>query len=100
MMRLTMKKRVSWIVMIILVLVFAYWYAHIAKMNMIYDKGVDNSEYISMGILEDQRVEQKFVCREDTMDGIYVKCHGCECLLQDHKRIAQYACCKRKLSGQ
>ena len=69
-----MKKRVSWIVMIILVLVFAYWYAHIAKMNMIYDKGVDNSEYISMGILEDQRVEQKFVCREDTMDGIYVKC--------------------------
>ena len=39
MMRLTMKKRVSWIVMIILVLVFAYWYAHIAKMNMIYDKG-------------------------------------------------------------
>ena len=67
-------KKVRRILGIIIVLVFAYWYAHIAKMNMIYDKSVDNSEYISMGILEDQRVEQKFVCIEEKMDGIYAKC--------------------------
>lgn len=67
-------KKVRRILGIIVVVVFAYWYAHIAKMNMIYDKSVDNSEYISMGILEDQRVEQKFVCPEDKMDGVYAKC--------------------------
>ncbi len=67
-------KKVRRILGIIIVLVFAYWYAHIAKMNMIYDKSVDNSEYISMGILEDQRVEQKFVCIEEKMGGIYAKC--------------------------
>lgn len=67
-------KRVRQIIGVIIVLVFAYFYAHIAKMHMIYDKNVDNSEYVSMGILEDQRVEQKFVCEEDKLDGIYVKC--------------------------
>lgn len=67
-------KKVKWIIGIIIVLILAFLYAHIAKMNMIYDKHVDNGDYLSMGILEERKVEQSFKCVEDTLDGINVKC--------------------------
>lgn len=67
-------KKVKWIIGIIIVLILAFLYAHIAKMNMIYDKHVDNGDYLSMGTLAERRVEQSFICVEDTLDGINVKC--------------------------
>ena len=67
-----MKKRTK-IIGIILVIVFAYIYAHVEKPNMIYDKHVDSSEYVSLGILP-VTVEQEFVCEVNRLDAISVKC--------------------------
>lgn len=68
-----MKKAKS-IIGIIVLLVFAFVYAHIEKMNMIYDKTVDNSAYQSTGWGENTIIEQSFISVEDTLDGINLKC--------------------------
>ena len=68
-----MKKKVKTIIWIIVVIIFAYLYAHIGKTHMIYDKHIDSSDYISTGIVEGT-IEQEFVCVEDTLDGITAKC--------------------------
>lgn len=58
---------------VVFVVVFAFLYAHIAKANNIYDKKVDNSEYQGTGVVCENAVEQRFVCSEDTLDGVKVK---------------------------
>lgn len=55
-------------------LIFAFVYAHIAKMNVIYDKTVDSSEYQSTGWKQDTVIEQSFISKEDRLDGINIKC--------------------------
>ena len=65
-------KKLKTIIGIIIVLTAAFFYAHIAKANKIYDKSVDSSEYIGTGVFEGT-IEQEFVCNEDTMDGISAK---------------------------
>lgn len=67
-------KKWKCIIGILFVLVFAYFYANISKMNVIYDKNVDNSDYLTTGLIGESKVEQSFRCTEDTLDGIYVKC--------------------------
>ena len=52
--------------------VLAFAYGHIAKLNNIYDKTVDNSKYLGTGVTEGP-VEQSFICTEDTLDGVKVK---------------------------
>lgn len=52
----------------------SFAYAHIDKMHMLYDKNVDTSEYIATGVINNGMLEQTFVCSEDTLDGMYVKC--------------------------
>ena len=44
-------KKIKKVIGIIIVLVLAFVYAHIAKPNNIYDKKVDNSEYLSTGVV-------------------------------------------------
>ncbi len=66
-------KKLKTIIGIIIVLTAAFFYAHIAKANKIYDKSVDSSEYIGTGVFGGT-IEQEFVCNEDTMDGISAKC--------------------------
>ncbi len=66
-------KKVKTILGIIVVLIAAFFYAHIAKANEIYDRSVDSSEYIGTGVFE-EIIEQEFVCKEDTLDGISAKC--------------------------
>lgn len=58
---------------VILVVLFAYIYAHVAKTNIIYDKQVDSSQYVSIGVPA-MSVEQEFVCVEHTLDAIQIKC--------------------------
>lgn len=65
--------KVKKVISIIAVLAVACVYAHIAKANPIYDKKVDNSEYLSTGVVWEGLMEQKFVCVEDTLDGVKVK---------------------------
>ena len=66
-------KRIKIIIGIIIIISIAFVYAHIGKVNVIYDKSVDNSEYIGTGVFEGM-VEESFVCVEDTLDGITAKC--------------------------
>ena len=66
-------KKIKWVIGICLILVLAFVYAHIAKANMIYDKSIDSSEYQNTGVVEGI-IEQSFVCTEDSLDGISVKC--------------------------
>ncbi len=66
-------KRLKNVISIIIVLILAFVYAHIAKPNNIYDKKVDTSEYLSTGVVCEGVIEQKFVCVEDTLDGVKAK---------------------------
>lgn len=68
-----MKKKIKVVIGIVLVVAFAFCYAHIAKLNNIYDRQVDSSKYIGTGVIRDS-LEQKFVSKEDTLDGISLKC--------------------------
>lgn len=66
-------KRVKIVVGVIIIIIAAFAYAHIGKVNLVYNKSVDNSEYIGTGVFEGT-VEESFVCVEDTLDGITAKC--------------------------
>ena len=46
-----MKKRMKSILGIILLIVFAFFYAHIAKVHNIYNKEIDPSAYSNTGVL-------------------------------------------------
>lgn len=56
----------------ILVLV-AFLYAHIYKATAIYDRQTDNTQYQVMD-LSQTAVSQEFVCTEDTMCAVRIKC--------------------------
>lgn len=66
-------KQIKRIVVCALVILAAFFYAHISKANAVYDRQSDNSTY---GIAENTGlvIEQKFVCKEASMDAIQVKC--------------------------
>lgn len=68
-------KQIKRIVVCVLVILAAFLYAHIAKTNAVYDRQSDSSTY---GITENTGfvIEQEFVCREDTLDAIQVKCQA------------------------
>lgn len=68
-----MKKKLKYIITVIVVLAAAYLYAHIAKANVIYDKEIDSSDYKSTEAVLDGPVSQQFRCVEKTLDGISVK---------------------------
>ncbi|MGC4019345.1 MAG: hypothetical protein QM793_09075 [Muricomes sp.] len=65
-------KKVKSVIIVILIIVAAFFYAHIGKNNLVYDKDVDNSQYIATGPVN--RVEQTFVSKEETLDGFRSKC--------------------------
>ena len=68
-----MKKKSKVVIGIVLIVAFAFCYAHIAKLNNIYDRQVDSSKYIGTGVIKDS-LEQEFVSKEETLDGISLKC--------------------------
>ena len=65
-------KRVKSLIIIVLILAAAFLYAHIGKNNLVYDKNVDNSQYIPTGAVA--KIEQTFVGQEETLDGFRAKC--------------------------
>lgn len=68
-----MKKIVSCLV-IILVVLLSFFYAHIDKNSYIYDRNADTSSFYGTGILlEGQEIVQTFVAEENTIDGINIK---------------------------
>lgn len=69
-----MNKKIKLSIGIIIFIFVAFLYAHIAKTVMIYDKEVDTSQYGSTGALVDMEIQQEFVCKENKLDGIRIKC--------------------------
>lgn len=68
-----MKKIVSCMV-IFVVVVLSFFYAHIDKNSYIYDRNADTGTFYGTGILlEGQTIVQTFVSEEDTIDGINIK---------------------------
>lgn len=63
-------KQILWVCILFIIIFF---YAHIDKKEMIYDKKIDSSEYVSLGVVGGT-VTQEFVCKEETLDGVSVKC--------------------------
>lgn len=66
-------KYIKKIIITVIVLAFAFVYAHIAKANDVYDRNIDNSQYQSTGLVQNGTIEQSFVSVEDTLDGVSVK---------------------------
>lgn len=69
-----MKKKLSAVVVVIGVLLFAYLYAHIDKNTYLYDRNADSSDFTGTGILNGkEEVRQSFICTEDSLEGINLK---------------------------
>lgn len=68
-----MKKRVTYIVFAFILIVFVVFYAIVDKNNKIYDRTVDTSQYVSVGLAEGESIEQTFVSEEDKLDGMTAK---------------------------
>lgn len=69
-----MKKRVITFVMLCIVIVASYFYAYIDCNSYIYDRNADTATFYGTGVLtENDRIEQTFAVKENTIDGINVK---------------------------
>ena len=69
-----MKQKIKIAVIILIILVLSFFYAHIDKNTYLYDREVDSGDYAATGILlENEEISQDFVCEEDSIDGINIK---------------------------
>lgn len=68
-----MKIKLKKIIGVIILVVVAFLYAHIAKVHNIYNTEIDPSEYGNTGILTELGIKQEFVCEEEYLDGIRIK---------------------------
>ena len=68
-----MKKKLSMIVFVAVLIAFTCMYAIVDKNNAIYDRAVDTSQYVALGLEQGEMVSQSFVSTEDKLDGINIK---------------------------
>ena len=68
-----MKKKLSWIVFAAILIAFTCVYAIVDKNNAIYDRTVDTSKYVALGLEQGEMVSQTFTSKEDKLDGINIK---------------------------
>lgn len=68
-----MKKKLSWIILAVILIAFTCVYAIVDKNNAIYDRTVDTSNYASIGLEQGETVSQSFTSKEDKLDGINIK---------------------------
>ena len=68
-----MKKKLYWIIVGIILIVFSGIYAVVDKNVSIYDKKIDTSRYVSYPISTGTEISQTFVSPEDKINGINVK---------------------------
>ena len=69
-----MKQKIGRILMGIAIVLAVYAYAHISKTHNVYDKDIDASEYKDTTVYLNEEITQTFICQEDYLDGIRVKC--------------------------
>lgn len=69
-----MKKKIKLCVILCVVIVLSYFYAHIDKNSYLYDRNADTATFYGTNILsKDEEVRQRFVSEENTIDGINIK---------------------------
>ncbi|HEY9574634.1 MAG TPA: hypothetical protein VIR32_03795 [Lachnospiraceae bacterium] len=70
-----MKKTIKYLIVVAVIAVFSYFYAHVDKKIPIYDTSVDTAHYGNMGpLLQEQEVEQTFICKKEVLSGVSIKC--------------------------
>lgn len=68
-------KKIKKMAAVIILILIAFIYGHIHKTHAIYDRTVENDQYIMLDGSQSQ-ITQEFVCEEDSLDGIQVKCQN------------------------
>ena len=68
-------KKIKKMAAVILLILIAFIYGHIHKTHAIYDRTVENDQYIMLDGSQSQ-ITQEFICEEDSLDGIQVKCQN------------------------
>lgn len=68
------KTTIYTILLCVIAVAFSYFYAYIDKNIYLYDRNTDTGTFQNMGVLtEGETITQKFVSKEDTIDGINIK---------------------------
>ena len=68
-------KKIKKMAAVIILILIAFMYGHIHKTHAIYDRTVENDQYIMLDGSQSQ-ITQEFICEEDSLDGIQVKCQN------------------------
>ena len=68
-------KKIKKMAAVIILILIAFIYGHIHKTHAIYDRTVENDQYIMLDGSPSQ-ITQEFICEEDSLDGIQVKCQN------------------------
>ena len=68
-------RKVKKLAAVIVLILIAFVYGHVHKTHAIYDRMIENDQYVMMDVSQDQ-ISQEFVCEEETLDGIQVKCQN------------------------
>lgn len=69
-----MKKVIKRGIGIFLAIIFAFLYSHVDNMTFLYNRDIDTSNYVSTGVMQNIQLSQNFVCEEEFLDGIQIKC--------------------------
>lgn len=68
-------KKIKKMAAVIILILIAFIYGHIHKTHAIYDRTIENDQYIMLDGSQSQ-ITQEFICEEDSLDGIQVKCQN------------------------
>ena len=79
-------RKVKKLAAVIVLILLAFVYGHVHKTHAIYDRMIENDQYVMMDVSQDQ-ISQEFVCEEETLDGIQVKCQN---LQEDQKQRSEF----------
>lgn len=68
-----MKKKLTWAILIIVLISFASLYAIVDKTYSIFDTQKDTSEYVQISLAKNESLSQEFISKEEHLDGISLK---------------------------
>lgn len=68
-----MKKKLSYIILAVVLIAFAGVYAIVDKNNSVYDRTVDTSAYVALGLEDGEAVSQTFTSKEEKLDALSIK---------------------------
>ena len=60
-------RKVEKLAAVIVLILLAFVYGHVHKTHAIYDRMIENDQYVMMDVSQDQ-ISQEFVCEEETLE--------------------------------